>query len=499
MKKFTKLLVTTLFISLILVSGVSLAGCVSSPDLVIGDTIYGKTLLQVSDKGMNKTKIVVPEGVEYIAISAFLPAILTLTEVKLPKSLKRISEEAFLGCINLQTVTLPKKNNLSIIGDKAFYGCRSMQSMTFANPMELGSDVFSGCKRLTLRFTSQELPVSSTALDANAIIVPVGKLDDYKKLYFEDEKKIFADDKVVADDYISQDGSSLDKYIGSALEVTIPKSFTKIGEDAFNTTTIEKLTMPSTIIELNGALSGLTNLREVTISANITTLPDSCFFGLKKLSTVNIPADSKLSTIGSGAFRNCTKLPSVALPNTVTTIGDKAFQNCTRLSGAISLPNLAFLGSSAFENCEKLNEFNLPNITSIATSAFSNSGIITLNTGTLTAIDSHAFDGCDNLTNLPSMSKVITIGDSAFSGCSSLTAIVFGNNLIRIESNAFSDCVGINNITIPKTVNTVGYNLFENWNASQTVNVPDNDTFKLTDPDYSWHAQCNAKIVHYPM
>ncbi len=58
--------------------------------------------------------------------------------------------------------------------------------------------------------------------------------------------------------------------------------------------------------------------------------------------------------IGNSAFKNCTDLTSVTIPNSVTTIGNSAFVNCTKLT-SVSIPNsVTSIGKRAFSNCTNL-------------------------------------------------------------------------------------------------------------------------------------------------
>ena len=57
-----------------------------------------------------------------------------------------------------------------------------------------------------------------------------------------------------------------------------------------------------------------------------------------------------VTTIGAYAFRECFKLTSITLPNSITTIGDWAFARCFFLT-SISVPNGCSIGEGAFEDC----------------------------------------------------------------------------------------------------------------------------------------------------
>lgn len=59
--------------------------------------------------------------------------------------------------------------------------------------------------------------------------------------------------------------------------------------------------------------------------------------------------------IASAAFRKCTKLTAVTLPNSIVTIGESAFADCTELS-SINIPaSTKTIGEYAFKNCTKLS------------------------------------------------------------------------------------------------------------------------------------------------
>ena len=93
----------------------------------------------------------------------------------------------------------------------------------------------------------------------------------------------------------------------------------------------------------------------------------------------------------------------------VTTIGNNAFRNCSELTG-VNLPNTIIrLQSDSFHGCSALTHIN-----------FSDS---------LVYIDEHAFYKCTGLTVIELPDKVTRIADSAFAGCSGLTEIKLSESL----------------------------------------------------------------------
>ncbi len=74
---------------------------------------------------------------------------------------------------------------------------------------------------------------------------------------------------------------------------------------------------------------------------------------------VNVPLG--VHTIGEGAFKGCTSLEEVCLPETVTHIMDNAFKGCRKLK-QINFPDqLEYVGDYAFHRCHSLLEVKLPN------------------------------------------------------------------------------------------------------------------------------------------
>ena len=78
-----------------------------------------------------------------------------------------------------------------------------------------------------------------------------------------------------------------------------------------------------------------------------------------------------VTSIGQDAFRECSGLTSVTIPNSVTSIGAVAFYDCSSLT-SITIPNsVTIIGNSAFRGCSGLTSVTIPNsVTSIGGAAF---------------------------------------------------------------------------------------------------------------------------------
>lgn len=75
----------------------------------------------------------------------------------------------------------------------------------------------------------------------------------------------------------------------------------------------------------------------------------------------------KVTSIGRSAFKDCSGLTSIEIPNSVTSIGNEAFSGCSGLT-SVTIPNsVSSIGGGAFANCSGLTSIEIPNsVTSIA-------------------------------------------------------------------------------------------------------------------------------------
>lgn len=140
-----------------------------------------------------------------------------------------------------------------------------------------------------------------------------------------------------------------------------------------NCTSIQCAYIPLSIIDRD-VFSGCTNLRQIVVTENLTTIRERAF--KQCISLPSITGPTSLTTIEGAAFFACTGLTSVNLPN-VTSIGNAAFGACNYLVSLIC-PNVSTIGREAFNTCTRLTSVNLPNVSTIGQNAFSNTGLTTV-------------------------------------------------------------------------------------------------------------------------
>ena len=223
----------------------------------------------------------------------------------------------------------------------------------------------------------------------------------------------------------------------------------------------------------SGAFRDCSSLTSVDIPNSVTMIGESAFYNCDGLTSIEIP--NSVTSIESDAFMYCSSLTSVEIPNSVTSIESGAFMYCSSLT-SVEIPNsVTSIGSSAFRDCSSLTSVDIPNsVTSIGSSAFRDCSSLTSVDipNSVTTIEYYAFYGCTGLTSIDIPDGVTEIGIYAFNGCTGLTSIDIPNSVTTIGNYAFNGCTGLTSVKIGDSVTEIGYCAFSKCDTIETFSIP---------------------------
>ena len=443
-------LVSVLFVPNALTGAVEIPSTVTS---ISEATFSGKS-------GITSISFANNQASEDLVLGASVFANMTsLAEVRLPAGLKVIPTNAFKGS-SITSVYVP--NSVEKVMPGAFANCKKLTTVTFE---EGGNElVFADASTANSAFyntpnlTSIKLPNRMTALG----------------------KYMFANSSIA--------------------NITFPSDLDLIGEGAFvNCKNLKTFVMPNTVTVVEMlAFSGCTALESVTLSNQLTEIPEYLFaMALKGTGTTSSgsgsgsgngndggipivppsggranktpqykddPVSNNNSDDAVGLLEDveaCTALKSIVIPAGVVTIGKYAFNGCTAMATVTFASNntLRELKDYAFMDTG-ITAFNMPN--------------------SVTSIGIYQFAGCENLATLTISDSVTIIPegmcDKQYSisnndivefiqlqPCSSLTSIVIPEGITKIGKYAFRKTTALTSVTFEEgsAITTVGESAFE--------------------------------------
>lgn len=220
-----------------------------------------------------------------------------------------------------------------------------------------------------------------------------------------------------------------------------------------------------------------TGLENIVIPANVTTIGTHAFDGCGPITTsanpgayLSVTWNDKLEHIGDYAFHYCSNFSEMSpFPETLQTIGDYAFDGSS-IGPRLKIPSgVKSIGNRAFQGCNNISYLDLDDgLESIGEYAFCNSAVESVRIpGTVTEMGSNLFEGCPYLYSLSFGEGITHIPDSAFAGIGEYASshdigVVLPSTLKSIGNNAFA---GINNnvdLIFKEGLETIGKKAFYN-------------------------------------
>lgn len=297
--------------------------CTSIESLIIGG---GTIEYYAFDGCSNLSSLTLLEGVTKIGQSNF-QYLTNLTTVNMPSTLKEIGADAFAYCENM-TIPSDLPEGLEIIGARAFYQCKKLNvnipstvttidqgAFSYCESLEkivipagvkyLNMSTFSDCKNITT------VTIPGTLLSMSSY--DFGDCENLKEVIFEQGTEPFK----INSDYAFSGTPVTKLYIDRVVEGISRGYLFNSGID------IEVEFGPNCTAVGDYLLSGLTNMKSITMSDNVKSIGNSSIYWAK---AETLKVSKKLETIGDFAFMAYTFTEgSFTIPFTVKEIGEAAF------------------------------------------------------------------------------------------------------------------------------------------------------------------------------
>ncbi len=380
-----------------------------------------------------------------------------LSTVSIPNNVVEIKQAAFYSCVNLEKVVLSENitsiegytfedctklvdikltENITTIGERAFTQCTSIKELKIPNAVNfIGDGAFSGCSALETISLPTEITTISELLFAACNSLRNITIPD-KVTIIEDEAFSFCSDLTA---------------------IVLPSNLESIGESAFMACPkIKKIELPETLTSIGTyAFNGCASLKEINIPKSITSIGYGVF-ALCGFDTFVIP--DHIESVGTYAFYQNTNLVSITVPESVNSIGNYAFQYCSKLmevvnyspleieAGSTSLGYIGYYALEVHNTLSKIVDKNGCLFITIGDTHYlvgyigDESKIVLPEkyNNSQYSIYNYAFRANTKLEEIRIPESVNAIGDGAFSGCTELRNIqIDGTSLLGISGTAF--------------------------------------------------------------
>ena len=225
-------------------------------------------------------------------------------------------------------------------------------------------------------------------------------------------------------------------------------------------------------------------------------------------SQISIPSTINgysVTTIGSRAFEDNTNISNVTIPGSVKVIGAFAFEDCTNLQYVNINSGVQQIKECAFRRCKKITSITLPstiqNLEQLIFYGCESLTSVKINSTYLKTIPRSMFQTCYGLTSISIPYTIESIEPTAFSWCTSLKTVNIPSNsrLTTIGWEAFAHCGKLNNIFIPDSVNYMGNDLFFQCTSLSNINInPTNRYMQSSTFKYTPYYTNNYTVTKHP-
>lgn len=250
------------------------------------------------------------------------------------------------------------------------------------------------------------------------------------------------------------------------------------------------------------AFKNCTVLTSLTIPECITKIEKNAFAGCANLETITINSnvvmtesremfDFMVSTFGK-------QIKKYIIGNAVTRIPDYAFNKCEQLKSVDISEGVTSIGRCAFQGCHDLLNIIIPNtVKYIGENAFDNTAWYENQADGLIYAGKVAYKYKGIMpaeTRMIIKEDTTQIGNGAFKDCNGLKEIIIPNSIKIIDDFAFAGCCNMSRIQIPDNVDSIGDGVFFGCERLEEIALPS----KVKHMSVSFNGCKNLKSISLP-
>lgn len=300
-----------------------------------------------------------------------------LTEVFVPKNIKRIYPKAFLDCTELKKVSLT--HGTELIGRGVFDGCIHLGIINIGdNPRYTATNgqFIDKSNKVLIRHFGMSDKVLSIVKGVRCVQRKAFERSQIEQIDVPSTVEIIEEDafymtmklqKIEVDgtntkyrsyDGVlhSRDGRELIRYPQGKLDIAyyLEDNVIKIRKKAFScATTLSSITFAGSLQEIcENAFEYCIGIENIMLPRSVEVIGERAFQYCEKMMSVMLPQG--IIRIGDCAFLGCSLLRTVSVPRSVKEIGNMAFSGCQALSKVVIQDNVTFIGDKAFSGCPNI-------------------------------------------------------------------------------------------------------------------------------------------------
>ena len=239
-----------------------------------------------------------------------------------------------------------------------------------------------------------------------------------------------------------------------------------------------------------------TELEDGTYEISVGEIPDP----VDPIIVIPTEYEGKAVTrIASEAFKDCTFIESITIPDTIRSIGQSAFAECVTIGKMYFSSSVVSFEAYAFENTTVkevyydgviLDWCNIRFEMGEDVSEVDSSDGVAHYAGTstpLAASGHYSYEGTtlwfksgkewSELTSIAIPQTVSEIGDLQFCGFDKITELNLHNDIQKIGASAFAGCIELQNVTLPSSLKSLGDYAFSGCDKIKQIVLPSELTY----------------------